>query len=93
MKIKLDDKEKELLDAYDADEWVSVSTPENISKYQQMARNTLEKVELSHLGISNNDLNVIQEIASKEGFSCKEFIANILHKYAAGQFVEKVNLA
>jgi predicted DNA binding CopG/RHH family protein len=86
MATHLSDEEIDLLTTYNKGEWQSIATPETISKYQTMARHTLNKQ--VNVELSNADFSVIEQLAKQEGFSCKEFIGSILHKYALGQLKE-----
>lgn len=90
MEINLDNEEMELLKSYNNGEWVSIATPEIISKYQQIARNTLKQKRLINIEISNEDFNIIQEVAVKKGFSYESLVASILHNYAIGKFSHEI---
>ncbi len=51
-KLKLDKYEKDILAAYEADEFISVMTPERRKEIQQVAENTFKKDERITIRIS-----------------------------------------
>lgn len=81
MNTNLDNEEMELLNSYNDGEWLSIATPPNISKYKQIAKNTLKKEQIN-IEISSKDFDVIRKIAQKKGFSYQSLVTNILHNYA-----------
>jgi predicted DNA binding CopG/RHH family protein len=86
---KLSKEEKELLDSYENDEWVSVKTQETVEKYQAIARATLKKDKRINIRISERDLELIRERAMIEGIPYQTLITSVLHKYVTGRFSEK----
>lgn len=89
MNIKLDKEEKEILESYENDEWVSVSSPEEISRYQAAAKATFKKNKRVNIRISGVDLELIQERALMEGIPYQTLISSILHKYVNGRLMDK----
>ncbi len=81
MSTDLNNEEIDLLDSYNKGEWASIATPQAMSKYVQIAKNTLKK-EKVNIEISSKDLDVIRKIALKKGFSYQLLVTNILHDYA-----------
>ena len=89
VKYNLTEEEKELLQSYENDEWVSVATPDSISKYQAAAKATFKKDKRVNIRISGIDLESIQERALIEGIPYQTLISSILHKYVNGRLVDK----
>jgi len=88
-KIKLNQEEKDILDSYENNEWISVKSEESMTKYQTIAQATLKKDEQISIRISARDLKLLQEKASIEGIPCQTLISSILHKYIADEFSER----
>ena len=83
-KVKLDKYEEEILAAYEADELVSVLTPERKEEIKQIAENTFKKDKRINIRISNRDLVAIQKRALEEGMPYQTLVSSILHKYISG---------
>lgn len=87
--IKLDAEEKELLESYEADEWVSVRDVEAEKQtYSEYARATFKKDRRVNIRISSKDLDALQTRAMEEGLPYQTFIASILHKYVSGRLID-----
>jgi predicted DNA binding CopG/RHH family protein len=89
MSNKLDKEEQEILESYENDEWVSVSSPSDIAKYKAVAKSTFKKDKRVNIRISEMDLELIQEKALKEGLSYQTLMSSVLHKYVTGRLSEK----
>ncbi len=87
--IKLDKEEKETLESYENDEWVSVSTEQDIAKYRAAAKNTFKKGKRVNIRISKLDLDLLQEKALIEGLASQTLMSSVLHKYVTGRLKEK----
>jgi uncharacterized protein (DUF4415 family) len=80
-----DDEEKELYNAIEAGEFVSIPgglTPEHKVELQQAARNTLnggERVQIT-LRVSKYNLTKLKARAMREGMPYQTLINSILHK-------------
>jgi len=85
-KVKLDKYEKDILAAYEADEFVSVMVPERKKEIQQIAKNTFKKDKRINIRISNRDLVAIQKRALEEGIPYQTLVSSILHKYVSGSW-------
>ena len=83
MSQKLNNEEKELLESYENDEWVSVS--EDVNKYKAAARKTFKKNKRVNIRISEIDLELLQERALIEGLPYQTLMASVLHKYVTGR--------
>lgn len=88
---KLNKEEKDILESYENDEWVSVANADEISKYQATAKATFKKDKRVNIRMSGMDLELIQERALMEGIPYQTLMSSILHKYVNGRLVEKTN--
>jgi predicted DNA binding CopG/RHH family protein len=89
MSNKLKEEEKEILESYENDEWVSVSKPASIAKYKAAAKATFKKDKRVNIRISELDLELLQERALIEGLPYQTLMSSVLHKYVTGRFAEK----
>jgi predicted DNA binding CopG/RHH family protein len=89
MSNKLNKEEKEILESYENDEWVSVSKPASIVKYKAAANATFKKDKRVNIRISQFDLELLQERALIEGLPYQTLMSSVLHKYVTGRFSEK----
>ena len=83
-RAKLDKEEKELLKAYEADEFESVLTPARKNQIREAASNTFKKDKRINIRISSRDLDAIQKRALVEGIPYQTLVSSILHKYVSG---------
>lgn len=87
---KLDNFEKELLDAFEQGKLESISpTRADLKKYKTAATATFLKEKRINIRLSSPDLMDIQARALEEGLPYQTLIASILHKYVSGRFIEK----
>lgn len=87
---ELDEKERELLQSYEADEWVSSrELAAERRTYVEAARATIRKDRRVNIRISAKDLEGLQRRSLEEGLPYQTLIASILHKYVTGRLVEK----
>jgi|APCry4251928276_1046603.scaffolds.fasta_scaffold243342_3 predicted DNA binding CopG/RHH family protein len=88
--IDFTQEEKELLEAYEKDEWKSIKGKrKEISRYQGIANATFKKDNRVNIRISSKDVHAIQVKALEEGIPYQTLIASILHKYVTGKLTEK----
>ncbi len=90
-KIKLDKEEKEILDSYENDEWISVASTDEISRYQESAKATFKKNKRVNIRISGIDLELLQERALMEGIPYQTLMSSILHKFVNGRLIDKTH--
>jgi predicted DNA binding CopG/RHH family protein len=83
-KVKLDQEEKELLDAFEAGEFESVLTDERKNLLTQLAEDTFKKDKRINIRISSRDLAALQRRALEEGLPYQSLVASVLHKYVSG---------
>ena len=86
---KLSKEEKEILESYENDEWVSVSSPSDITKYKAAAKSTFKKDKRVNIRISRMDLELLQERALIDGLPYQTLMSSVLHKYVTGRLTEK----
>jgi len=89
MSNKLNKEEKEILESYEKDEWVSVAKPASTAKYKAAAKATFKKDKRVNIRISELDLELLQERAMIEGLPYQTLMSSVLHKYVTGRFAEK----
>jgi len=89
MNLKLDREEKEILDSYENEEWLSVSNPSEINKYKATAKSTFKKDKRVNIRMSERDLELLQEKALIEGLPYQTLMSSVLHKYVMNRFLEK----
>ena len=86
--IKLDQEEKEILEAYERGELKRVK---NFSKearlIQKAAAKTLRKDRRVNIRMASRDLENISARAVEEGIPYQTLIASILHKFVSGRVV------
>lgn len=89
--VKLDDEEREILDAYERGELVSVDGPEQRAAHVKAARETFRKNKRVNIRISGRDLERLQEQALIEGIPYQTLISSVLHKFVNGRLVHSRN--
>lgn len=82
--FELDQEEKEILDAFEADEFESEWTPERATTVSQWAEASSKKDKRINIRISSRDLSAIQRRALEEGIPYQTLVSSILHKYVSG---------
>lgn len=88
-KVILDQEEKDILAAFDKDEFKPVRNKKaEMARLKQYAVNTMQKNKRINIRLSEKDLLGIQTKASEEGLPYQTLISSILHKYLAGSLRE-----
>ena len=86
--MKLDNYEKEILDAYEEGEFESIpNVEEEMKKYREYAKHTLKKNKRINIRISERDLILLQREAVSEGLPYQTLVSSILHKFVNGKLV------
>jgi predicted DNA binding CopG/RHH family protein len=83
-KMKLEQEEQELLDAFEAGEFESVLTEERKNLLSQSAEASFKKDKRINIRISSRDLAALQRRALEEGLPYQSLVASVLHKYVSG---------
>ncbi len=80
----LDDEERELIEAIEADDYVPAPnqlSPERLELFRQAARNTLnEGTEKVSIRIARSDLARVKAIALREGLPYQTYLKSLIHK-------------
>ena len=85
-KILLTKEETTLENEIENGEWVTVpDVAEEIKKYQNDARNALNKIKKINIRMSDWDYNNIKLRAVQEGLPYQTLVSSIIHKYLTGQ--------
>ena len=88
--LKLDQEEKEILEAYERGELKTVKDFKQESKLiRQAATVTLRKDRRVNIRIANRDLEGIRAKAAQEGIPYQTLIASILHKFVSGRLMAR----
>jgi len=86
---KLDDEEREILEAFDAGTLTPIADKEaEMEKHRQYAAATFKKDKRISLRISSRDLAALRKRALVEGMPYQTLIASVLHKYVDGRLRE-----
>ena len=86
---KLDAFEKDILDAYEKGDLVSIKpSAQEKEKYKVAAQATFLKDRRVNIRLSSSDLMDIQARALEDGVPYQTLIASILHKYVSGRLIE-----
>ena len=84
--MKLDPKEKEIVDSVERGEWRSITGLKGERKrYGRYAAATFRKDQRVNIRISSKDLEAIQRRALEEGLPYQTLISSLLHKYVSGR--------
>jgi len=87
---KFDAYEKDILESFERDEWVSIENLEETKEaYARYARNTILKNKRINIRISEKDFMDIKTKSLEEGIPYQTLISSIIHKYVSGKLVEK----
>lgn len=81
---ELDQEEQELLEAYEAGEFVSEMTEERRAYLAEAAAESARKDKRINVRISSRDLAALQRRALEEGLPYQTLVSSVLHKYVSG---------
>ena len=88
----IDDKEKDLIETIEKDEWKEVEELEIYkSRAQEYAESTMRKDKRMNIRISERDLRNLKIKAMEEGIPYQTLVSMIIHKYLSGKLEEKVS--
>ncbi len=89
-KVRLDDKEGNILASYGRGEWRPVhNLGSETKRLQRYARNSMRKDKRINIRMSSKDLQLLQARALEEGLPYQTLISSILHKYVSRSLLEK----
>ncbi len=80
----LDKEEKEIIESYENEEWVS-SGEEIKEEIRQAAKNSTLKNKRINIRLTEKDYKDIQIKAMEEGIPYQTLISSIIHKYNKGE--------
>jgi len=83
----LDEEEKDLYEAVEKQETESLK--EDLQRYIQIAKNTIEKNQRINLRINEKDMRKIREKSIELGVPYQTLINMILHQFAEGKFTNR----
>jgi predicted DNA binding CopG/RHH family protein len=87
----LDQEEKEILEAFEADAVKQVGNVEReLENHKAIAEATFKKDARINIRLSSRDLRAIQAQALAEGMPYQTLISSILHKFAEGRLIDSV---
>jgi predicted DNA binding CopG/RHH family protein len=80
----LDKEEKEIIESFDNDEWVS-SGKEKRKEMEEAAKQSTLKNKRINIRLTEKDYHDIQVKAMEEGIPYQTLISSIIHKYNKGK--------
>jgi predicted DNA binding CopG/RHH family protein len=81
---ELDKEEKEILEAFDKGEYVTIANQKaEIARLKKAANNTLNKARNINIRLSEKDLRKIKSKAIEQGIPYQTLIASVIHQYGA----------
>ena len=89
MPTKIDNEERELLDAFEQGQLKSVATKSELASIKAAARATALKDRRVNIRLSSGDLSDIQVKALEEGIPYQPLMASVLHKSVTGRLTER----
>lgn len=85
---KLDQEEKEIIEAFESGKYRSVLTEERKRSLVEAAEKTFKKDKRINIRLSSRDLEALQRRALREGVPYQTLVSSILHKYISGRLKE-----
>jgi len=85
---KLDQEEKDILDAFESGKYKSVLTDDRKKLLSEAAENTFKKDKRINIRLSSHDLDALQRRALREGVPYQTLVSSVLHKYVSGNLKE-----
>lgn len=87
---RLDQEERELLEAFETGEFKQAPHAENIQqRHREYAEAMFKKDARINVRLSSKDLRGLQKKALAEGIPYQTLVASILHKYVEGRLHEE----
>jgi len=91
---KLDAEEREILEAFEADQLKPIENKDaELKKHQKYAEATFKKDQRINIRISRRDLQALKKRALAEGIPYQTLVASVLHKYVDDRLVDRESLA
>jgi predicted DNA binding CopG/RHH family protein len=90
MNPTFDNEERDLIAAFERDEWQSVpNLAQELEGYRQYATATIARNRSLHIRLAADDFERLQHQAQAAGLSRETLIEQIVHQYIAGELVER----
>ena len=77
-------EELEIAESFERDEWQSVATSDELSRYQALAAAVNDQHQVS-IAFPADDLQAIQQKATEAGIPYQNLIVKIVHQFVAGE--------
>jgi len=91
---KLDAEEREILEAFEADQLKSIENKDSeLKKHREYAEATFKKDQRINIRISSRDLQALKKRALAEGVPYQTLVSSILHKYVDDRLVDRKTMA
>ena len=91
---KLDAEEREILEAFEADQLKPIENRgAELKKHKKYAEATFKKDRRINIRISNRDLQALKKRALAEGIPYQTLVSSILHKYVDDRLVDRETVA
>lgn len=84
----LDKEEKEIMESYNLDDWVSVGDQKK-EEIRKAAKQSILKNKRINIRLTEQDYHNIQVKAMEEGVPYQTLISSIIHKYNKGELKSK----
>ncbi len=89
---KLDQEEREILEAFERGELKSIpQKTAELKRHRAYAAATFKKDKRINIRLGQRDLEALQKRALAEGMPYQTLIASVLHKFADGRLIEKTD--
>lgn len=87
---RLDAEEREILEAYESGRLQRLpEAREQMARHRVIAEATFKKDARINIRLSSRDLRALQARAMQEGIPYQTLVSSLLHKFVAGQLIEK----
>jgi predicted DNA binding CopG/RHH family protein len=83
-KEKLTPEDQELLEEFEAGEFITDLKDERRTQLAKLAEDTIKKDKRINIRISRRDLEALQRRALEEGLPYQSLVSSVLHKYVSG---------
>ena len=81
----LDLKEQEIAESFERDEWQSVATSDELSRYQTLAAAAVSNQHQVSIAFPTDDLEAIQKKATEAGIPYQNLIVKIVHQFVMSE--------
>ena len=78
-------EELEIAESFERDEWQSMATVDELSRYQTLATAALSNQHKVSIAFPPEDLEAIQKKASEAGIPYQKLIVNIVHQFVVSE--------